>query len=264
MSLIRCAAELRHLHVRKAWVHTVDASSIAGVMARLTLVVFCCLLLIVTTESIVIGSAPPEPSVHPDIALAATLVAQAITTGDVTAAADSIKATPAAGTHDLLWRTLQTQWLVRKFMRLFFVDHAGRLATLVTASLEQADSLYAANHSGGPSTLVLGAPYKPYNHTASALRAGTLGKALQQAAVPSSLQADAYSNAFTQSFLQQNSTFQGLYGGFTVAMQTLVAVEASNQPNVFALMFAQVLTHRLLNSSALFAYLMLLDSISGV
>lgn len=80
----------------------------------------------------------------------------------------------------------------------------------------------------------------PYNHTAASLRAVTLGKAVQQAGVDASLQGAAYIEAFTQSFVQQNGTFQGLYGGFTVAVQTLIAAQAANQSVAFDAIFAKV------------------------
>jgi hypothetical protein len=115
------------------------------------------------------------------------------------------------------------------------------LAQILTASIEQADASYIANHTSRPPyTLVLGAPYRPYNHTAAAVRAASLGQAISQAAVPSPVQADAYAEAFTQSFLQQNSPFQGLYGGFTVATAILFAAQAANESQAYDQMFAEV------------------------
>ena len=87
---------------------------------------------------------------------------------------------------------------------------------------------------------MLGAPYRPYNYAAAAVRAITLGQAVSQAAVPSPVQADAYAQAFTMSFLQQNSPFQGLYGGFTVATAVLIAAQAANESQAYDQMFAEV------------------------
>ncbi|DBA83862.1 TPA: hypothetical protein ACH3X1_006374 [Trebouxia sp. C0004] len=118
--------------------------------------------------------------------------------------------------------------------------NADNLAQILTASIEQADASYIANHTSGPPyTLVLGAPYRPYNHTAAAVRAVTLGQAISQAAVPSPVQALAYAEAFTQSFLQQNSPFQGLYGGFTVATAIVIAAQAANESQAYEQMFAE-------------------------
>ena len=115
------------------------------------------------------------------------------------------------------------------------------MAQILTASLEQADTSYAANHTGGPPyTLVLGSPYRPYNHTAAAVRAVTLGQAIHQAAVPSPVQANAYAEAFTQSFQEQNSLFQGLYGGFTVATAIVIAAQAANESQAYDQIFAEV------------------------
>lgn len=117
---------------------------------------------------------------------------------------------------------------------------ADALAQLITTSTEKADASYAANQTGGPYTLVLGAPYRPYNHTAAAARAVTLGQAIAQAAVPSTVQAEAYAQAFTQSFLQQTSIFQGLYGGFTVATATLISAQAANQTQAYDQILTEV------------------------
>ena len=124
---------------------------------------------------------------------------------------------------------------------IYVAGNANNLAQIITASIEQADSSYAANHTTGPPyTLVLGAPYKPYNHSAAAFRGMTLGQAIAQAAVSANVQADAYAEAFTQSFLQQNGSFQGLYGGSTVATETLIAAQAANQSQAYDAMFAKV------------------------
>ena len=115
------------------------------------------------------------------------------------------------------------------------------MAQVLTASLYQADASYIANQTSDPQYgLVLGAPYKPYNYTAAAVRAATLGQAISQAAVPSPVQANAYAQAFTQSFLQQNVPFQGLYGGFTVATAILIAAQAANESQSYDQMFAEV------------------------
>lgn len=141
-------------------------------------------------------------------------VVDALSTANLTAAAAAIKSS-ATGNADIL-------------------------AQILTVSLEQADASYIANHTSGPPyTLVLGAPYRPYNHTAAAVRAATLGQAVSQAAVLSPVQADAYAQAFAQSFLQQNSPFQGLYGGFTVATAILIAAQAANESQAYDQMFAK-------------------------
>ena len=123
----------------------------------------------------------------------------------------------------------------------FFSGNASALAQTLVFSIQQADSAYAASHSSGPGPdiIVRSAPYRPYNHTAAAQRAAVLGQGIAQAQISDAIQAEAYARAFTLSFLQQTSPFQGLYGGFTVATQTLLAAQAANQTSAYRQMFAQ-------------------------
>ncbi|DBA72145.1 TPA: hypothetical protein ACH3X2_010867 [Trebouxia sp. C0005] len=181
-------------------------------MKRLTLQVCILLTPCVVLGQVIVGRSPTLDT-SPVVNAVSQIIADSLSTANLTAAAAAVSSS-ANGNADIL-------------------------AQILTASIEQADASYAANHTSGPPYTLLGAPYRPYNHTAAAVRAATLGQAISQAAVPSPVQTSAYAEAFTQSFLQQNSPFQGLYGGFTVATAMLIAAQAANDSQAFDQMFAE-------------------------